>query len=201
MSNAFLLPFLSLCVSGCFCLKFFFCVSFYSWLFFSVFLFLWALLYVSVWVKLVGNRVAPISGIKGSDTAGGGGGGGRGPAPCWSIIHTKLTFSKEVPWNCEIWELVQSTLYSLRWQADWWMFSIAQRIRWCGRRWCKRRWSSSMRYIVSENYQPAPWRWWQWWGWGCWRWWWRWWWYRWWWHLKDVDDADDGERKEAPPPS
>ena len=26
-------------------------------------------------MKLVGNRVAPISGIKGSDTAGGGGGG------------------------------------------------------------------------------------------------------------------------------
>ena len=28
-------------------------------------------------MKLVGNRVAPISGIKGSDTAGGGGGGGE----------------------------------------------------------------------------------------------------------------------------
>ena len=125
--------------------------------FFCVSVFVRSSLCTSVWVKLVGNRVAPISGIKGSDTAGGGGGGER---TCTLLIyysHETHFFERS---SMKLWDLRAGSKYTLFTEmAGWWMFSIALGIRCCSRRWCDRKWSSTRRCIGSENFQPAPWRW------------------------------------------
>ena len=69
-------------------------------------------------MKLVGNRVAPISGIKGSDTAGGGGGGER---TCTLLIyysHETHFFESSSMKLRDLRAASKYTLFTERWQAD-----------------------------------------------------------------------------------